>query len=442
MTNGSRTRGARFVSRTPGNEGNIMNVLRGNATAAARVPVAFAWPADFAFVAGVFALGRTLTLLAFAVAPHLRAPNNGISPVAGWAIFTHWDGVWFRDIATHGYEYARDGGQHSVAFFPLYPAIVALAVHVGFAFAPAATIASNAFFLAMLVVAYGWTRERHGVVVARFTVATLALLPVSIFGSVAYSESLFLLLTTLALRDADRGHRLRAGMWAALASATRLAGLGLAFAFVLDALRRRNDLRAWLAAAIAPLGAVAYIAYQQFRFGDALAFVHTQVGWRKLGFTSTAWPETFASRLVSHHHWVAVLAFAAAAVVYARFRTRLGAPGEIAAAILTVLVWGRLWGVEDNMKLLFLFVGAYAVVRFRRHFTLIELAYATAVYALVLAAWDPISVDRYIWGVLPFSIALAYLWQRYPKLGFATLAFGSLELVVWSLRFAQDVFVG
>lgn len=401
----------------------------------------FAWE-DAAFVLAAFVLGRAIVFITFLiVAPKLPVPPGGISPVPGWQIFERYDGVWYHEIATQGYEYARDRAMHSVAFFPLFPLIVTGLVRLGLHVGPAAVFVSNACFFAMLAVAYDWIRTRHGIVVARWAIATLALLPPAIYGAVAYSEALFMLLTALALRDFDRGHTWRAALWSALASATRFAGIALAGAFALDALVKRKPLRAWLAVAIAPLGTIAYAAFQYARFGDPIAFVHTEVGWHRLGLTSQ-WLLVFDQTMIARHHVAIVAAYVVAAVAYRFVRPRLGRRGDYVAAFLTVAIWGRLWGWQNDMKLLFIFVAAYAVVRFYKYFTIFERGYAAIVFALIAAAGDPFSTDRYAYSMLVGTVALAFLWRRYPSLGYITLALGTGELAIWSLKFAQDFFLG
>lgn len=396
---------------------------------------------DAAFVVALYLASRAVIAIAFfIVAPHRHAPSYGTAATVSFDVFAHWDGGWFRTVVTHGYDYALDRHEHSIAFFPLYPLVVAAIVHLGIAFAPAAALASNAFFLAMLLVVFDWVRTRHDVTVARWTVATLALMPPALFGAVAYSESLFMLASALALRDFDRDRPLRAAFWAVLASATRVAGIGLAAGFALSALVERRQPRVWLAALLAPLGTVAFMIYQQARFGDALAFVHSEAAWRKLG-PSDGWVRIFDDTMIAHRHWILALAFAIAAAVYARTRTRFGATGANLAALALVLVLAKLWRTGNDMKLLFIFVAAYAVARFRARLGVAEFGFALATFALLAAAGDPLSTERYAWATLPFSLALAFLWQRYPRVGYVTLAVGTLQLALWAVNFAQNVFV-
>jgi Gpi18-like mannosyltransferase len=70
-------------------------------------------------------LSRLLILVAmFLIAPSLPVPARGIAPEIGWDVFAGWDGEWYHKLVMHGYEYADDGKQHTVAFFPLLALVV------------------------------------------------------------------------------------------------------------------------------------------------------------------------------------------------------------------------------------------------------------------------------------------------------------------------------
>jgi hypothetical protein len=45
----------------------------------------------------------------------------GFVPKSSWELFSHWDGAWYRKIATVGYDYANDGKYHRLRSFPCFP---------------------------------------------------------------------------------------------------------------------------------------------------------------------------------------------------------------------------------------------------------------------------------------------------------------------------------
>src|SRR3954451_6795817 len=208
--------------------------------------------------------------------PGLTHPFGGLadtllSPLA------QWDTAWYLDIAHSGYA-----GPNS-AFFPLYPLLVR-----GFAVvsAPGALLVSAyAVSLAALVGALYLmhrlvTLELRSREVARDAVLMTALFPGALWLGAPYSESLFLLLSVGAFYAARTDRWAWAGGCAALASATRSAGIVLVVPLLLlwwgSRERRLRDL-AWIA--LAPAGLVVYSVYLAASIGDGFAYLHLQEVW-------------------------------------------------------------------------------------------------------------------------------------------------------------------
>src|SRR3954468_21453185 len=209
--------------------------------------------------------------------PGLTHPFSGVadtllSPLA------RWDSAWYLDIAHSGY------GGPSSAFFPLYPVLVR-----GFALfsAPGALLVSA--YLVSLAALVGALYLMHRLVslelgsrsVAGDAVLMLALFPGALWLGVPYSESLFLLLSVGAFYAARTGRWAWAGACAALASATRSAGIVLVVPLVVlwwssGGGRRLRDL-AWIA--LAPAGLVAYSVYLAATIGEGFAYLHLQGVW-------------------------------------------------------------------------------------------------------------------------------------------------------------------
>ena len=209
--------------------------------------------------------------------PSLTHPFSGVledilSPLA------HWDAKWYLDIADDGY----DGGADA-AFFPLYPLLVRLlALPFGSeeALLLSAYAVSLACFLGALWVLHRLVELELDRNVATATVWLVALFPASVYFGAPYSESLFLLTSVGAFYAARTGHWMHAGLLAAVASATRSAGLVLLVPLVilwLDSRPRRPAGLAWLA--LAPVGVAAYALYLGVQHGDALAFLDAQDEW-------------------------------------------------------------------------------------------------------------------------------------------------------------------
>jgi len=195
------------------------------------------------------------------------------------------DGLWYLNIARNGHEKEPFNAdrQHTWAFFPLYPIFVRMAATVTREFPLTASLLSNIFFFAALVMLHKtaslWGSSDGD---AERTVFYLAAFPTSYFFSLPFTESLFLLLAVSSFFLAKREKWWSAGIVGALAAATRLAGI-----FLVPALlvlywqeRRKEGLRAnLLGLCVIPAGLLAYMLYLRSITGNALAFVDIQSAW-------------------------------------------------------------------------------------------------------------------------------------------------------------------
>jgi hypothetical protein len=236
-------------------------------------------------IARVLVLACALGVEAFA-APDPAGPAGSLRQVSDrtlLASLTSWDGVYYVGIAADGYQPGPVNGPYpEVVFFPLYPALVsAVAVILAGDVALAAVLVANiAGFLALLAV-YGLARIRLGAGAAILTVAIVSLQPGAVAFSMAYSDSLFLLLACASLLAAERGRRPTAGVLALLAALTRLqGGLLVVPLLVLCWTQDRGKPRAsWLWALAAPLGTLAVAWLMASIAGDPLALLASQAIW-------------------------------------------------------------------------------------------------------------------------------------------------------------------
>lgn len=207
-----------------------------------------------------------------------------------------WDCGWYRNVAD-GYLQGVPSdrtGTADWAFFPLYPMITGLFSSLsGLSWPVAGFLVSNTCGLA----AAGIARPLFGSNVRAYWLFSIGLLlgPFSLLFSLAYSESLFILLTLAGMLSLRRSRYVSAGTVGALLSSTRVTGVlfGLAIAVqaLLDRLRADRswrsacslftDPRILLALVIAPLGLIAYAVFLRLWMGDGLAFMHVQIGWNR-----------------------------------------------------------------------------------------------------------------------------------------------------------------
>ncbi|MDQ3707332.1 MAG: hypothetical protein M3437_19320 [Chloroflexota bacterium] len=213
------------------------------------------------------------------------------------------DANWYASITTGGYQVSAPLDQQTnIHFMPLYPFLMRVAGmllglgEVVGGYNIAGVLLSHVFFLIALVLLYKLTLEVWGdESLATRSVWLMAVFPWSFVFSLAYTESLFLMLILWALLIAWRMREeplpwrcLALGMLLALASLTRHHGLlmaaGAAWLVAIHprhlswAARVRNALLAALPAVVVFAGFVLYIGLQT---GELLAVLTAHGAWGK-----------------------------------------------------------------------------------------------------------------------------------------------------------------
>ncbi|MET9887297.1 glycosyltransferase family 39 protein [Streptomyces sp. NPDC006430] len=223
----------------------------------------------------------------------------GLTVLAAWGavvgssphtlLSARWDSLWYARIAAEGYGYEvalPNGDVHSnLAFFPLLPWLERLvAAPTGLSYGSAGLVVSAVAGLAAAWGIFAIGDHLYGRRAGVFAVGVWAALPVGIVQSMAYSESLFTALAAWALYATLRGRWLTAGLLAAGAGLTRPVGAAVVAAvWVAAALAGRRGERSWrmaAGAALAPMGAAAYVLWVGARTGGGLlGYLDVQGGW-------------------------------------------------------------------------------------------------------------------------------------------------------------------
>lgn len=239
-------------------------------------PGAEAW----AFVLLIFVSSRLLFMAAGALAaaylPGADPAGDPLEPPGFLSYWAHWDGAWYSEIATQGYV-AR--APESTAFFPLYPMFVRLCDVLPGGPAVWGVGISLLFTALALFFVYRIAENLYGVSAARVSALAFAFFPTSFFLNAVYTEALFLTLSAGAVWAARvRGNFWLAGMFGALAAATRNLGVLLLIPLSFEWLRRRHELgaRGLGGLILVPTGLIGYAAFLRERFGDPLLFAHQQ----------------------------------------------------------------------------------------------------------------------------------------------------------------------
>lgn len=191
-------------------------------------------------------------------------------------MWIRWDGLWYTGIATHGYWF------QALAFFPLYPLLTA-ALH-WVTFLPVYTTAlmvSNLGLMGFTMSFYGLVRDIYGVDLAKRAVWIAIMFPTAFFMSAAYTEGLFLFLSTTVFWLAYRKKFWTAGVFGMLAALTRNEGAFTVIPILWSyyqsyGLTIKKSLWSVL---LVPAGIVAFMVYQWRDFGSPVAFIAAQSYW-------------------------------------------------------------------------------------------------------------------------------------------------------------------
>ncbi|MBK1988223.1 hypothetical protein A0J48_011855 [Sphaerospermopsis aphanizomenoides BCCUSP55] len=311
-------------------------------------------------------------------------------PQLSWELFSHWDGKWYRQIAIEGYNYLDDGNQHSVAFYPLFPLIIRGLMMFGLSFEVAGTLVNNFSFLGALLLVYDWAKERHGSNVARWVVAVMAWCPFSLYGTVIYTEGLFLFLTTAALRAFEHRQYVWAAIFGSLASATRATGITLLPTFMIVAWMERRSLSAYTAGLFVSVGLLLFSVYCAFSFADPLAFIHVQKAWGQ-----PSWWDIFLEAL--------------------------------------------LVGKDGLIKVVMVFGGGYLLWYYRHQLSKVAVVYGFCYLLMIIFSGALSSINRYAYGLVSLSLALGLLfsqqksWKYFVFIWFTILLFWyAFNFTIWN----------
>src|SRR3954451_21273715 len=339
-------------------------------------------------------------------------------------VWARWDSVWFLRIAEHGYGSAKGA---AAAFYPLYPATVALLgrVLLGHYVLAGILVSLAASFVSFLLL-HRIAEERLGADGARRAGLYLAVFPMALFLQAVYSESLYLLLTIGVFLLAERKRFFEASALAGLALLARPTGIALLPPLALMAWRSplRGRALASLAAAPAIFAVFPLVLWQQT--GDPWGFARSQELWHRhlspAGPLGGIWSGLSAGwagvrQLVSgshtHLYWTSVSA-------------ERSDPIRTAAINLEYLAF------------LALFVGLTVIAwrRFGAPYGLFAACSLAIPLSVPASDWPLLSIPRFGLGVFPFFLALAVLGSR-PRVHTAILSvsgmFLGVAIVQWSL---------
>ena len=177
----------------------------------------------------IFGLCIRLATLVLAYIVIGRSGGWDISISQVFHSFNRWDAGHYLGIAEQGYNFRYDhyGRNLFVVFFPLYPYLVRAVAAVVRSYFVAAYVVSFASYLGALVFLFHLVKIDFSHRTAWWAVILISIFPGSHFFGAPYTESLFILTTIATLYYIRKHEWLMAGMWGALATATRMVSVVL-----------------------------------------------------------------------------------------------------------------------------------------------------------------------------------------------------------------------
>ncbi|HEY0006975.1 MAG TPA: glycosyltransferase family 39 protein [Pyrinomonadaceae bacterium] len=243
----------------------------------------------------VFLASRLVVSLAVIFSARL-VPQNNESHV--WNTGSSWlryllrfDAGWYLQISQQGYSYnGNDLIEQPVVFYPLYPLISRLlATLFGLEHYLALLIVSNLAILVAVPLLFKLVQKEYGELTALYAVALLSFFPTALFFSVAYTESLAVLLIVSFFLLLKRERFLLAALCAGLALATRSTGIALLAPLLWTIWRRfRTEPRRLIVytivcAGLATSGLCLFMLYLWSAFDSPLAFITAHRAWLATG---------------------------------------------------------------------------------------------------------------------------------------------------------------
>jgi hypothetical protein len=328
-------------------------------------------------VLAAFVVGRMVVVASAAIAESQRGVSvaTAISSTGSRVLWTDtpilssltsWDGVNYLLLAAGGYGGSPTNGPYPLSvFFPAYPASIAATRAVAGDGALAAVLISNVAFVSALLVVLGLGRLVVSEQQARLGAVFLALAAGGTAFSMAYTESLFLLVSATSLLAAERGRAALAGALFAAAAVTRVPGIALGLPLLMILWRTAPDRRAALAwLTLGPLAVVGFLVYLGTVGVDPLEPLRGQAAWDPAyrgalqGIVdlpvSGSQIALLANPLLLRVAFVSLFALTAVAGIRAH-RAAVGLPYAvlILIAVLSVLASGRLMSADRYLAVAF-----------------------------------------------------------------------------------------
>ncbi len=396
-------------------------------------------------VLGIFGLSQLAFYLVACTATWLLAQAGNpavIADVTDRAVLMmhwRWDAIHYYSIATGGYtayfDHPVPGTEPDMlfAFFPLFPLLVWMVATLLNGFQPPTALPISAAqaepLLAGIIVVqvatllacwllFQLARDETGdTPTATRAVLYFVFFPLAFFYAVPYAEPIFLAASVGSFLAARRRHWIRAGVWAAIASATRPFGILLLPVLALEmvlawrrgALPRQDRWRALLGLFVAPQGLLLFMGYLWWIVGEPLAFIDAQRSfwhretvfplltlWRGINYTlHPTWstePDTYIRTVIST---LTVLLFLVGLILAVR---QWRSTYVVYGVLLFIQILAVPWPGDTIMHTL----GRSAMMFFPVYITLARWGHRPWVHHVIMVVWLP------FFGFLTAAYAVGY----------------------------------
>lgn len=308
-----------------------------------------------------------------------------------WANF---DGEHYLSISIFGYKDLEQ------AFFPVYPKLINIITGKIAATFPLVSIynyltiiftstfvgliISNLFFLLSLILLFDLINLDYPERISFLTIIMLLFFPTSFYFGSLYSESIFLFLLIATFYSARKRRWWLAGVLGALASATRIFGILLIPALIIEIWQQKEDRKKLFWLLLVPAGFLSYMFYQWQSVGDPLAFYNLQ-------------------KIVGEQHQSGIILFPHVIFRYLKMIYIIDINNPIYQTIILEFISGisflflHIYGYFKKIRLSYLFFSFFAFV-------------------LPTVQGSFSSLPRYVLILFPSFLAFAIVVDKVPKL--------------------------
>ncbi len=342
------------------------------------------------FLIWVIALAAVVNFALFSVPPSGKFSPGFINTLA------YWDGGHFISIAQHGYS-----EKFQYAFFPLYPILINLLNKFINNYIYSAILINFSCIYLSLHLFFKLIAKDFSKKLAETAVLFLLFFPTSFFFLAAYSESLFFLLTILAFYFLRQGKLFWATVAVMLVSSTRITGLAVVFALLLEVqLRGGINKKNWFVL-LSPLGFFIYCWYLFIQTSDPFYFLTAESYWQR----------------------------------------QLSIPGVSLWEGINALLKGLVSG-SNYMIILDLTATIFGLGLILRSFRFLPLSYCVfGLLSILLPLFTSslTSMPRFVLSVFPLFITLSLIENKFIKIGYSV--FGLIFLGLLTALFVSGYWV-